>query len=143
MASSKPSKRLHTDSDSDGETTNSTFPHFIVLESLQEKQLTKLNPFVIEKVISGIVNPVSVKKLQNGTLLVEVGVLSILFAAKEGKKLRRSRKKTPPSRCNHFACSVNSRLTTSDFAASGRLSGQQRSDTPLTSVCFIITCTAL
>ena len=73
MASSKPSKRLHTDSDSDGETTNSTFPHFIVLESLQEKQLTKLNPFVIEKVISGIVNPVSVKKLQNGTLLVEVG----------------------------------------------------------------------
>ena len=61
MASSKPSKRLHTDSDSDGETTNSTFPHFIVLESLQEKQL-KLNPFVIEKVISGIVNPVSVKK---------------------------------------------------------------------------------
>ena len=73
MASSKPSKRLHTDSESDGDSTNSTFPHFIVLESLQEKQLTKLNPFVIEKVISGIVNPVSEKKLQNGTLLVEVG----------------------------------------------------------------------
>ena len=74
MASSKPSKRLHTDSDSDGETTNSTFPHFIVLESLQEKQLTKLNPFVIEKVISGIDNPVSVKKLQNGTqsLLIHI-----------------------------------------------------------------------
>ena len=73
MATPKPSKRLHTDSDSDSETTSSTFPHFIVLESLQEKQLTKLNPIVIEKVISGIVNPVSVKKLQNGTLLVEVG----------------------------------------------------------------------
>ena len=73
MATPKPAKRLHTDSDSDSETTSSTFPHFIVLESLQEKQLTKLNPIVIEKVISGIVNPVSVKKLQNGTLLVKVG----------------------------------------------------------------------
>ena len=69
MATPKPSKRLHTDSDSDSETISSTFPHFIVLE----KQLTKLNPIVIEKVISGIVNPVSVKKLQNGTLLVKVG----------------------------------------------------------------------
>ena len=71
MATPKPSKRLHTDSDSDGETI-STFPHFIVLESLQEKQLSKLNPFVVEKAICGIVKPVSVKKLQNGTLLIEV-----------------------------------------------------------------------
>ena len=72
MASTKSSKRLHTDSDSDSEAITSTYPHFIVLESLQEKQLSKLNPFVVEKVISGIVKPVSVKKLQNGTLLVEV-----------------------------------------------------------------------
>ena len=72
MASTKSSKRLHTDSDSDSEAITSTYPHFIVLESLQEKQLSKLNPFVDEKVISGIVKPVSVKKLQNGTLLVEV-----------------------------------------------------------------------
>ena len=72
MASLKSSKRPHTDTDSDGENTNSTFPHFIVLESLQEKQLSKLNPFVIHKVISGIVTLISVKKLQNGTLLVEV-----------------------------------------------------------------------
>ena len=71
MATPKPSKRLHTDSDSDGE-TNSTFPHFNVLESLQEKQLSTLNPFVVEKVISGIVKTVSVKTLQNGTLLIEV-----------------------------------------------------------------------
>ena len=72
MASTKSSKRLHTDSDYDSEAITSTYPHFIVLESLQEKQLSKLNPFVVEKVISGIVKPVSVKKLQNGTLLVEV-----------------------------------------------------------------------
>ena len=71
MASSKPSKRPYTDSDSDSEPLPSTFPHFIVLESLDEKQLTKLNP-IIEKTISGIVNPISVKKLNNGTLLIEV-----------------------------------------------------------------------
>ena len=70
MASSKPSKRPYPDSDSDSELLPSTFPHFIVLESLDEKQLTKLNP--IKKTISGIVNPLSVKKLNNGTLLIEV-----------------------------------------------------------------------
>ena len=72
MASSKPSKRPYSDSDSDSEPLPSTFPHFIVLESLDKKQLTKLNPIIIEKTISGIVNPISVKKLNNGTLLIEV-----------------------------------------------------------------------
>ena len=72
MASSKPSKRPYPDSDSDSDTLLTTFPNFIVLESLDEKQLTKLNPIVIEKTISGIVKPISVKKLNNGTLLIEV-----------------------------------------------------------------------
>ena len=72
MASSKPSKRPYPDSDSDSDTLPTTFPNFIVLESLDEKQLTKLNPIVIEKTISGIVKPISVKKLNNGTLLIEV-----------------------------------------------------------------------
>ena len=64
MASSKPSKRPYPDRDSDSEPLPSTFPHFIVLESL--------DPIIIEKTISGIVNPLSVKKLNNGTLLIEV-----------------------------------------------------------------------
>ena len=72
MASSKSSKRSYHDSDSDSETLPSTFPHFIVLESQDAKQLPKLNPIVIEKAISGIVNPILVKKLKNGTLLIEV-----------------------------------------------------------------------
>ena len=72
MASSKPSKRPYPDSDSDSDPLPTTFPNFIVLESLDEKQLTKLNPIVIEKPISGIVKPISVKKLNNGTLLIEV-----------------------------------------------------------------------
>ena len=72
MASSKPSKRPYPDSDSDSDPLPTTFPNFIVLESLDEKQLTKLNPIVIEKTISGIVKPISVKKLNNDTLLIEV-----------------------------------------------------------------------
>ena len=63
MASSKPSKRPYPDSDSDSDPLPTTFPNFIVLESLDEKQLTKLNPIVIEKTISGIVKPISVKNL--------------------------------------------------------------------------------
>ena len=72
MAASKISKRLCPDSDSDSDTSISSFPRFVVLESLEDKHLTKINPFVVEKVISGIVKPVSVKKLNNGTLLIEV-----------------------------------------------------------------------
>ena len=72
MASSKISKRLCPDSDSDSDTSISSFPRFVVLESLEDKHLTKINPFVVHKVISGIVKPISVKKLNNGTLLIEV-----------------------------------------------------------------------
>ena len=72
MALSKSSKRPHLDTDSDSETLSLSFPHFVVLESLEDKQLAKLSPFVIEKTISGIVKPISVKKLKDGTLLIEV-----------------------------------------------------------------------
>ena len=72
MASTKLSKRLCPDSDSDTDISLSSFPRFVVLESLEDKLLTKISPFVIHKVISGIRKPVSVKKLKNGTLLIEV-----------------------------------------------------------------------
>ena len=72
MALSKSSKRYYSDTDSDSETSPSSFPRFIVLESLEEKPLAKLNPFVIEKTISGIVIPQTVKKLKDGNILVEI-----------------------------------------------------------------------
>ena len=72
MASQKSSKRSYSDSESDTETQSSSFPHFIVLESLEDKPVSKLDPFLIEKTFSGLVKPISVKKLNNGTLLVEV-----------------------------------------------------------------------
>ena len=72
MALSKSSKRSYSDTDSDSETSPSSFPRFIVLESLEEKPLAKLNPFVIEKTINGIVIPQTVKKLKDGNILVEI-----------------------------------------------------------------------
>ena len=72
MATPKSSKSSYSDSESDTETQLSSFPHFIVSQSIEEKPLSKLNPFVVAKTLSGLINPVSVKKLNNGTTLVEV-----------------------------------------------------------------------
>ena len=72
MATPKSSKRSYSESESDTETQPSSFPHFIVLESLEDKQMSKLSLFVIEKTLSGLFTPGSVKKLSNSTLLVEV-----------------------------------------------------------------------
>ena len=70
MASSfKKSTRYLSDSESE---TESDFPRFIIIESLQDKKLDQLSPFLIEKIISSRSNPKTVKKLQTGNLLVEV-----------------------------------------------------------------------
>ena len=65
MASSfKKSKRYLSNSD-----TESDFPRFIIIESLQDVKLDQVSPFLIEKIIS---SRSTVKKLQTGNLLVEV-----------------------------------------------------------------------
>ena len=66
---SKKSKRYLSDSDSE---TESDFPRFIIIESLQDTKLDQLSPFLIEKIISSRSNPKTVKKLRTGNLLVEV-----------------------------------------------------------------------
>ena len=63
-------KRNLSESDSENETAD--FPRFIVIESLEEVCLSKLSPFLIEKVISTRASPKTVKKTRNGNLLVEV-----------------------------------------------------------------------
>ena len=83
MNSSKKPKRAHSDSEDDFQTisdstTNSqpsNFPHFIIIESADENNpITNVSPFAIEKQLSGILGtPKSVKKLKNGTILVECG----------------------------------------------------------------------
>lgn len=57
----KPKLRDHMKSDSDPEQPEVFFHGFIILES-REVLLTKLSPFLIQKVMSSMVNPKSVKK---------------------------------------------------------------------------------
>ena len=72
MASSfKKSKRYLSDSDLE---TESDFPRFIIIESLQDIQLNQLSPFLIEKTISSRSNPKNVKKFRTVNLLVEVEI---------------------------------------------------------------------
>ena len=53
--------------------TAENFPKFLVLESLSEEPLTKLNPFIVEKQLHAIIGHAkSVRKLRNDCLLVEV-----------------------------------------------------------------------
>ena len=78
MASST-NKRLIPDSDDDDNnastifTTQENFARFLIIESKNnEKPITSLSPFVIEKQIKAIIGTAkSVKKLKNQTLLVE------------------------------------------------------------------------
>ena len=74
----KPSKRPHPDSDtySDSESIieelTTYFPNYIVLELVEDKPITQLSPFIIEKFLSANVAPKSVKATCNNTLVVEV-----------------------------------------------------------------------
>ena len=61
------SKRYLSDSN-----TESDFPKFIIIESLQDVKLDQLSHFLIKKIISSRSNPKTVKKLQTENLLVEV-----------------------------------------------------------------------
>ena len=70
---------LQTESDDDTEQNrhfvfkgNDSFARFLVIKSEEEKAVTSLSPFVIEKQMERIIGtPKSVKKLKNKTLLVE------------------------------------------------------------------------
>ena len=72
-------KRLRPDSDDDEHevstifTSQENFAKYLIIESLnKEKPNTSLSPFVIEKQIEAAIGTAkSVKKLKNGTLLVE------------------------------------------------------------------------
>ena len=80
MATNTCKKRaLQTESDDDIEQSphfvckgNGGFARFLVIKSMEEKAVTSLSPFIIEKQIESIIGtPKSVKKLKNKTLLVE------------------------------------------------------------------------
>ena len=51
---------------------NENFAKFLVISSKEDKPITSLSPFIIEKQIESIIGtPKNVKKIKNGTLLVE------------------------------------------------------------------------
>ena len=63
------------DADQDNaQSTSTAFPRSLIIEStVPDQPLSKLSPFVIEKVLVGLAgSPKSVKKLRSGSLLVEV-----------------------------------------------------------------------
>ena len=70
----KKNKRDQLDADPDNAKTTSHFPRFLLIESTAtDHLLSKLSPFVIEKVLVSVAgSPKSVKKLISGALLVEV-----------------------------------------------------------------------
>ena len=47
------------------------FPKFIILESIEDTPLTRLSPFIIQKIISTNISPKTVKHLRNGTIMIE------------------------------------------------------------------------
>lgn len=76
---------------------NENFPRFIVLETISNRALTEISPFKIQKAISNIIIPKNVKKLPNGTLLVEVDKKDICGHINKTKKTTRNRNKVLPT----------------------------------------------
>ena len=74
--SSKRQREFDPDDTSESEhsrqTTSTATPCFLVIASRQDRQMSSLSPFVIEKTLHGIADvPKSIKKLRSGDLLVE------------------------------------------------------------------------
>ena len=67
-------REVDTDWDNDQRPSLSTFPRFLIIElTKQDQPLTKLSPFVIQKVLVSLAgSPKSVKKLNSGSLLIGV-----------------------------------------------------------------------
>lgn len=69
MAPNKPAMAC---SENEEEKRSKTFTRRIVLESLENSLFTNFSPFIIQKIISTHLTPKTVKKLRNGTILIEV-----------------------------------------------------------------------
>ena len=74
MASLQKQKRTYNDFeiDLDSNVQTQNYPKFLTIKSLEDKPITSLSPFIIEKQIESIIGtPKTVKKLKNQTLLIE------------------------------------------------------------------------
>ena len=59
-------------SDSEPETIYKNTPTFMIIQSIEETLVTKISPFKIEQILSKEIKPTIIKKLTNGTILIEV-----------------------------------------------------------------------
>ena len=77
LSTKKRKTNLDTDSDSENgplpiDTTSSSWPRFLVIESTDERSLSKLSPFAIQKGFVALAGePLTIKKLSSGRILVE------------------------------------------------------------------------
>ena len=51
---------------------SSSFPEYITIESKEKTPMTSRSPFIIKKILSTNISPNMVKKLKNGTLLIQI-----------------------------------------------------------------------
>ena len=73
MATNKSTKRPHFEiSDSEPEMIYENTPTFMIIHSTEETPVTKISPFKIEQILSKEIKPTIIKKLTNGTILIEV-----------------------------------------------------------------------
>ena len=86
-------KRPHIECDSDND---EPYPRFIILESKEKLPLTKTSPFIIEKSISALITPKTIKNLKNGTILIEVTEKKQAEILKQKKNPPHRHKSLPP-----------------------------------------------
>ena len=66
-------KRPHLESsNSELEIIYENTPTFMMIYSIEETPVTKISPFKIEQILSKEIKPTIIKKLTNGTVLIEV-----------------------------------------------------------------------
>ena len=93
-------ERPHIECDSDND---EPYPRFIILESKEKLPLTKISPFIIEKCISALISPKTVKNLKNGTILLEVTEKNQAeIILKQKKNLQHRYKSLPPWEIKHL-----------------------------------------
>ena len=73
MIMNKSTKRPHFESsDSEPEIIYQNTPTYMVIKSTEDIPITKISTFKIEQILSKQIKPTTIKKLTNGTILIEV-----------------------------------------------------------------------
>ena len=73
MITNKSTKRPHFESsDSEPEIIYQNTPTYMVIQSTKDIPITKISPFKIKPILSKQIKPTTIKKLTNGTILIDI-----------------------------------------------------------------------